>query len=217
MDGGNNSTYIQAVNWNNCQPSAPPALVPASPLPSENRTDTTPSPPALAVIGSGTFCTKLCFNNVTSPDYCENTLDLLGCAYNMPSANTDGEFVKCDGDLQDVVGRYTGTDGKTSTWSQPSSLPATSTLPWTPRVPASSNCVTYKSADLFGAASSSAAATSKAGGSKTSSGGAKATGSVSGSGSPSSGASALNAREVVVGLGWVGAVVAAVAGAAVLL
>ncbi len=159
---------------------------------------------------------KLCFNNVTSPDYCENTFDLLGCAYNMPSNNTAGEFVKCDGDLQDPVGTYTGADGKTSTWSQPSSLPATSTLPWTPRVPASSNCVTYKSEDLFGAASTGASTTSGSKGSKTSSG-AGATGSVSASGSPSSGAARLNAREVAVGLSWAGAALAVVAGAAVLL
>ena len=44
---------------------------------------------------------------------------------------------------------YTGADGKTSTWSQPSSLAAGTTLPWTPRIPASSNCITYKSNDLF--------------------------------------------------------------------
>lgn len=70
----------------------------------------------------------------------------------MPASYEDGVFLECDADLQDIVGTYTGTDGKTSTWSQPSSLPATSTLPWTPRIPASSNCRTYQSTDLFAAA-----------------------------------------------------------------
>ena len=166
-------------------------------------------------VGSGAFCMKLCFNSVTSPDYCENTFDLLGCAYNMPSNNKDGEFLKCEGALQDPVGTYTGADGKTSTWSQPSSLPATSTLPWTPRVPTSSNCVTYKSEDLFGAVPTAASTTPGAKGAKTSSAGA--TGSVSASGAPNSGAAGLNAMEVAVGLGWVGAVVAAAVGAAAVL
>lgn len=67
----------------------------------------------------------------------------------MPAAYEDNVFLECDADLQDIVGTYTGTDGKTTTWSQPSSLPATSTLPWTPRVPSSSNCRTYTSSDLF--------------------------------------------------------------------
>ncbi|BGP15855.1 hypothetical protein JCM10213_005659 [Rhodosporidiobolus nylandii] len=100
-------------------------------------------------VGSGLFCLKLCDPSVTSPNYCENKFDLLGCAYNMPAAYEDGVFLECDGDLQDVVGTYTGTDGQTTVWSQPESLPATSTLPWTPRIPASSNCVTYQSTDLF--------------------------------------------------------------------
>lgn len=67
----------------------------------------------------------------------------------MPAAYQDGVFLECDGDLQDVVGTYTGSDGQKTVWSQPSSLPATSTLPWTPRIPASSNCKTYQSTDLF--------------------------------------------------------------------
>ncbi|GAA5943611.1 hypothetical protein JCM1841_004285, partial [Sporobolomyces salmonicolor] len=100
-------------------------------------------------VGSGEFCLKLCDPTVTSPNYCENKFDLLGCAYNMPAAYQDGVFLDCDSDLQDVVGTYTGSDGQTSTWSQPSSLPATSTLPWTPVVPKSSNCKTYQSSELF--------------------------------------------------------------------
>lgn len=72
----------------------------------------------------------------------------------MPAAYEDGVFLDCDGEVQDIVGTYTGADGKTSTWSQPESLPATSTLPWTPRIPASSNCKTYQSTDIFAAAAS---------------------------------------------------------------
>jgi len=32
----------------------------------------------------------------------------------MPAAYEDGVFNECDGDLQDVVGTYTGTDGKSA-------------------------------------------------------------------------------------------------------
>ncbi|GAA5859892.1 hypothetical protein JCM1840_001784 [Sporobolomyces johnsonii] len=99
-------------------------------------------------VGSDTFCLKLCDPSVSSPNYCENKFDLLGCSYNMPAAYQDGVFLDCDSDLQDVVGTYT-SDGQTYTWSQPTSLPATSTLPWTPVVPSSSNCKTYQSTDLF--------------------------------------------------------------------
>ncbi|GAA5825764.1 hypothetical protein JCM11251_000362 [Rhodosporidiobolus azoricus] len=99
-------------------------------------------------IGSGTFCFKLCDPSATD-NYCQNKFDLLGCSYNMPAAYEDDVFLECNGDLQDVVGTYTGSDGKTSTWSQPESLAGTETLPWTPRIPASSNCVTYSSTDLF--------------------------------------------------------------------
>ncbi|GAA6012959.1 hypothetical protein JCM10207_008395 [Rhodosporidiobolus poonsookiae] len=101
-------------------------------------------------IGSGVFCFKICDPSADA-NYCQNKFDLIGCSYNMPAAYEDGVFLECDGDLQDVAGTYTGTDGKTSTWSQPESLPATSTLPWTPRIPASSNCVTYQSSDIFAA------------------------------------------------------------------
>ncbi|KAM0756297.1 hypothetical protein T439DRAFT_376514 [Meredithblackwellia eburnea MCA 4105] len=108
-------------------------------------------------IGGGVFCLKLCDPTVTSPNYCQNIFDLLGCSYNMPAAYRDNEFTSCEGDLQDVVGTYT-SNGQTYTWSQPSSLPATSTLPWTPRIPSSSNCVTYQSSQLFSAASTTSSA-----------------------------------------------------------
>ncbi|GAA6060071.1 hypothetical protein JCM10212_003032 [Sporobolomyces blumeae] len=99
-------------------------------------------------IGSGVFCLKLCDPSITSPNYCENKFDLIGCDYNMPAAYEDGVFLDCDSDLQEVVGTYV-SDGQTLTWSQPSSLPADSTLPWTPSIPASSNCKTYSSSDIF--------------------------------------------------------------------
>ena len=57
-------------------------------------------------VGSGIFCLKLCYNNISSPDYCENQYDQLGCAYNMPSRIENGTFTECEGDLQDVVGVY---------------------------------------------------------------------------------------------------------------
>ncbi|KAM0748357.1 hypothetical protein T439DRAFT_382798 [Meredithblackwellia eburnea MCA 4105] len=117
LPSGDNSTYMQAIEWNN-------------------------------FVGGGVFCFKLCDPTVTSPNYCQNVYDLIGCSYNMPASYAANEFTSCEGELQDVVGTYT-SDGQTYTWSQPSSLPATSTLPWTPRIPASSNCVTYQSSDIF--------------------------------------------------------------------
>ncbi|GAA5997818.1 uncharacterized protein JCM10292_006835 [Rhodotorula paludigena] len=145
-------------------------------------------------VGSGTFCLKLCDPSVTSPNYCENKYDIIGCDYNMPAAYEDNVFLECDGDLQDVVGTYTGSDGKTTTWSQPASLSADETLPWTPRIPASSNCVTYSSSDLFPETLLGYQATATSGSaSATGSSGAQATGSgaaSSRSGAHSTGASA---------------------------
>jgi hypothetical protein len=118
-------------------------------------------------VGSGIFCIKLCDPTITSPDYCQNVDDLIGCTYNMPASYVDGEFTSCEGDLQDVVGVYT-TNGQTTSWSQPPVLPAT--LPWTPRIPASSNCVTYSSEQLFGSGTASASATGATSGATTTKG-----------------------------------------------
>lgn len=113
----------------------------------------------------------------------------------MPAAYQDGVFEECDADLQDIVATYTGSDGKTSTWSQPTSLPATSTLPWTPRVPSSSNCKTYQSTELFPASllgyqsTASAKATSSSGASSAAS---STSGAKSGSNAGSAGPSATN-------------------------
>ena len=57
-------------------------------------------------ISSGQFCIKICDNSITTPDYCLNTYDRLGCTYNMPSNFENGTYTSCDGDLQDVVGIY---------------------------------------------------------------------------------------------------------------
>jgi hypothetical protein len=88
-------------------------------------------------VGGGQFCFKACYNSITSPDYCMNTYDLVGCTYNMPSAAKDGEFTSCEGDVQDVVGVYT-TNGVVSTWSMPD--PLNTPPPYTPVIPSSSNC-----------------------------------------------------------------------------
>ncbi|GAA6012278.1 hypothetical protein JCM11491_007080 [Sporobolomyces phaffii] len=147
-------------------------------------------------IGSSEFCLKLCDPSVTSPNYCENKFDLLGCAYNMPASYEDNVFLDCDSDLQQVVGTYV-SGGQTITWSQPSSLPADSTLPWTPTIPATSNCKTYQSTDIFptsllgyqtSALSTSAKATSTSKDSKSS--GASRSGSTTGPAATASGAKA---------------------------
>ncbi|KAG0658039.1 hypothetical protein C6P46_006100 [Rhodotorula mucilaginosa] len=148
-------------------------------------------------VGSGVFCWKSCFDS-SQVGACQNRFDLLGCAYNMPAAYEDGVFLDCDGEVQDIVGTYTGADGKTSTWSQPESLPATSTLPWTPRIPASSNCKTYQSTDIFAAATSSAAsssATKSASGSSAAATGSAASASRSGGSAAAANASASSSSS----------------------
>ncbi|GAA6053080.1 hypothetical protein JCM3770_000374 [Rhodotorula araucariae] len=136
-------------------------LVYSSGLPSGDNTTIEQSISWTNFVGSGVFCMKLC-GPMSSPNYCENRFDLIGCTYNMPAAYEDGVFLECDGDLQDVAGTYTGTDGKTSTWSQPESLAAGTTLPWTPRVPASSNCASAAAAAASTTSASSASATGSA-------------------------------------------------------
>ncbi|GAA5861882.1 hypothetical protein JCM3774_001338 [Rhodotorula dairenensis] len=150
-------------------------------------------------LGNGVFCFKAC-KDPTQPGFCENRMDLLGCAYNMPAAYEDGVFLECDSDLQDIVGRYTGADGKTSTYSQPTSMSAGATLPYTPRIPSSSNCVTHESSALFPTSllayqsSSAATATSASSGDAASSSGAKS-GSGAGSAGPAATAGAAAAAE----------------------
>jgi len=145
-------------------------------------------------VGSGLFCMKICDNSITSPDYCLNTYDLVGCDYNMPSNVKNGTYTSCDGDVQDVVGIYS-VNGVTSTWSMPPTLVAPP--PYTPRVPASSNCKTFQATDLFAAPSSTSGTTTATGTNGSGSGG---TGSGTGSGatstSTSSSSSALSSMGV---------------------
>jgi hypothetical protein len=106
---------------------------------------------------------KVC-NNITSPDYCQNIYDLIGCAYNMPSDSyTRTDFTDCQGDLQMPPGLYV-SNGQTMTWSQPASLTPGSTLPWQPSIPASSSCTTYTSAQLYAQETGSLSATTTASG-----------------------------------------------------
>ncbi|GAA5840679.1 hypothetical protein JCM9279_007401 [Rhodotorula babjevae] len=149
LPSGDNKTLEQAVEWN-------------------------------LFIGGGVFCLKLCdpeYYKKTGVFFCENRYDRMGCSYNMPASYVDKEFSVCDSELQDVVGVYTGSDGKTSTYSQPPEGTAPNP-PYDPRVPKSSNCQTYASTDLFEAVSTSAASSSSATGSAS---GASMTGGASGS------------------------------------
>jgi len=139
-------------------------------------------------VGSGQFCVKICDNTITSPDYCLNTLDLVGCEYNMPSNVKDGTFTSCEGDLQDVVGVYS-VDGVTSTWSMPATL--SGPPPYTPRVPASSNCQTFQATDLFVFPSTTSGTAATATGNAPSIGGGS--GTVTGSGATSTSTSASSA------------------------
>ncbi|KAJ7928291.1 hypothetical protein B0H13DRAFT_2548699 [Mycena leptocephala] len=132
------------------------------------------------------------FNSITSPDYCENRYDLVGCDYNMPSALQNNTYLDCEGDLQTPVGTYV-TNGQTLTWSMPD--PLTTDPPYTPVVPASSQCTTFSSQQLFanlgggsaGASGSSAGATSAGGSSNpTGSGGGAASGGKTSSGANAS-------------------------------
>jgi hypothetical protein len=137
-------------------------------------------------VGGGQFCMKVCFNSITEPDYCQNTYDLIGCDYNMPSNVQNGTFTSCDSDLQDVVGIYS-VNGVTSTYSMPATL--LSPPPYTPRVPASSNCQTFQSTDIFLAASTSTSGTAQATGTNSLGSGSAGTGSGSGAIPTSTGAS----------------------------
>jgi len=143
-------------------------------------------------VGSGIFCLKICDNTITSPDYCLNVYDLIGCAYNMPTNVQNGTFTSCDGDLQDVVGVYTA-NGVVTTWMQTDANP-----PYTPRVPASSNCQTFQSSDLF-ALSSTTSTTAKASSTKAS-GSSGAGSSNSGSGATSTSTSTQSSALSSIGV-----------------
>ncbi|KAF7776582.1 hypothetical protein Agabi119p4_4975 [Agaricus bisporus var. burnettii] len=101
-------------------------------------------------IGGGGFCMKIC--DPADPNaarYCENRLDRIGCAYNLPSNAQTGTFEVCEGDNMEFPGVYT-SNGATLTYAQPAeSLGPITTVPYTPVVPSSSNCVTYTSAQIY--------------------------------------------------------------------
>jgi hypothetical protein len=156
-------------------------------------------------VGSGEFCIKVCDPKVTTPNYCENVFDLIGCAYNMPAAYVDNEFTSCEGELQDPAGTYT-SGGQTLTWKQPAILPGDSTLPWTPRIPASSNCVTYSSVQLYGGTSTSAPSATGTGGSTAQGSGSTASSST---GSKPTGAASNGAGKLVAGSGMLAVLAAA--------
>jgi len=132
---GNNNTFQQVIEWHN-------------------------------FMGSDVFCFKICDPSIpNSQVYCNNIYDETGCNFVAPAAYEAGVFEVCDSDPMDPVGIYTGSDGKTSTYTQPAvvtSLPAVKT-------PASSNCVTYTSSLIYAA--------EPAGGTTTTSGTTTGTGS----------------------------------------
>jgi hypothetical protein len=182
-NGGDNDTYQQVIEWHN-------------------------------FMGGNAFCIKAC--DQTNPDaakYCQHIYDRIGCNYNAPNDAQNGQFLSCEGDVQDFPGIYT-QNGQIMTYTQPpESLGPIETLPYQPRVPASSNCITYQSAELLasippaGSTSttlSSATATASASGMQTTATGASRTGTPS---TPSatghSGASALKVPGVVTMLGFV--------------
>jgi len=185
--GGNNNTYIQAVEWHNFMGSGVfcfKACDPAGP---------------------------------NAADFCQHVFDRIGCQYNAPAAYTPNLFESCLGDNQDYPGVYTGADGVVTTYVQPpESLGAISSIPYTARIPASSSCTTYQSTALYssnpsatiGGSSSGAAATMTKAAAAT--GGAKAsTASAStASGTAKSGAQGLKAGGAVVAfvVAFVGAI-----------
>jgi len=162
-------------------------------------------------VGGGQFCFKACYNSITSPDYCENTYDLVGCEYNMPSAAQNGSFTECDGDVQEVVGVYT-SGGQTLTWAMPD--PLNTPPPYQPVVPASSNCKTFQSTDLFLAGPSTTASSATA--THTGSGSAPTSGSTKSGSAPAATTGTSGAMMTRAPVGFFGFGLLALAGALVL-
>lgn len=141
-------------------------------------------------MGGNQFCLKVCDpQGARAADWCRNTLDRIGCAYNAPSNAQNGTFESCDGDSGEFPGVYT-TNGAVVTYTQPpEELGPITTIPYTPTIPASSNCVTHASADIYTAlpsptlpptSSSSAGVIATSGGSATRSGSAASVSNTSG-------------------------------------
>jgi len=147
-------------------------------------------------IGGNVTAIKACDDKGTNPGgMCQNTLDRLGAAYNMPNNAQNGVFEVCDADLMDVPGIYT-SNGQTLSYSQPAeSLGPITTIPYTPRVPSSSNCQTFQSTDLFKFTPSGLPTSTAA--TPTPSGKSGSTGTRTGSSSPASSTSGSNGAGVV--------------------
>ena len=155
---------------------------------------------ALRFVGGNVTALKICDPAGPNPGgYCQNTLDRIGMAYNMPNNAQNGVFEVCDSDPMDVPGIYT-SGGQTLSYSQPAeSLGPITTIPYTPRIPASSNCQTFQSSDLF-KFTPSGLPTSTASTPTPSSGGNVKTGSSgtrTGTSSPASSTSGSNGAGVV--------------------
>ncbi|GAA5893786.1 hypothetical protein JCM5296_001133 [Sporobolomyces johnsonii] len=151
-------------------------------------------------MGGSTFCLKAC-----DPDYelgyamCEHIFDRIGCKYNAPAnyAAINGTFESCLGDDQLYPGVFVGSDGATSTYTQPpESLGVITTIPYEPFTPSSSSCTPYTSANIYTAAPTISTTSSATSASSTS---AASTGSASRSATTSqptaTGAAASNAAN----------------------
>jgi len=139
-------------------------------------------------MGGNQFCLKVCDpQGARAADWCRNTLDRIGCAYNAPSSAQNGTFESCDGDSGEFPGVYT-TNGAVVTYTQPpEELGPITTIPYTPTIPASSNCVTHASTDIYTALpsptlppTSSSGVIATSGGSATRSGSAASVSNTSG-------------------------------------
>jgi hypothetical protein len=149
-------------------------------------------------VGGNITALKICNPAGSNPGgFCQNTLDRIGVAYNMPNNAQNGVFEVCDSDAMDIPGVYT-LNGQTLSYAQPpESLGAISTMPYTPRIPSSSNCQTFQSAALFTALNSVAAPTATGATTATPTGKTTASGSRTSSGSPASSTTKSNGAGAV--------------------
>ncbi|CAE6525742.1 unnamed protein product [Rhizoctonia solani] len=188
---GNNNSFTQAIEWTN-------------------------------FMGGNAFCLKICKPTGSNPaGYCQHIYDRIGCSYNAPSSNTEGQFLKCDSDSMELPGQYV-SNGVTVTYYQPpESLGPITTVPYTVAIPKSSNCVTYQSSALYSAASTTAAtATATATGAASATGSASAlhasaasgSRSASGSGATSTATANASLRNTQTVSAWPAALMAGVVG-----
>ncbi|CAE6472762.1 hypothetical protein ACGC1H_003497 [Rhizoctonia solani] len=186
---GNNNSFTQAIEWTN-------------------------------FMGGNAFCLKICNPTKSNPaGYCQHIYDRIGCSYNAPSSNTEGQFLKCDSDNMELPGQYVSNGATVTYYQPPESLGPITTVPYTVAIPKSSNCVTYQSNDLYSAASTtsaSATATATATGSAAHASAvtASGSGSASRSGVTSTSTSTANAsiRNIQTVSAWPAALMAGVVG-----